>query len=192
MLLPSYCLASTFQVDQTYFAAGAQTIDFENGGYQVLPEVEGVLFIQEVLPSNFWGNCGSGLFGLRGYTNIVRGDPYSTPSFTDLAIEFSRPVYAVGGWVGNIYNFLSRDAPLVHVVVFDQEHNLLAERNIDLISSGGTPLFLGLASHVAIGRIEWRGLHGGFFGVDNVVFSSSVPSPRDSGASWIPLLLLDD
>lgn len=182
-LIPVYSNASISQVNSTYFAT-AQTINFETGISQVLPIVEGVRFIQETYPSNFFGTAGSGLFGVLGYTNIVV-DPYGTPGFSDLAIEFNRPMTAVGGWIGNISNFLNRDAPLVKVSVFDQGYKLLAERDIDLLTSGAS-VFLGFTSDSGIGRIEWRGLNGGFFSVDNVVLIS--PSPIPVPAAWVLFL----
>jgi hypothetical protein len=169
--------ASTTQVDATYFATKSQMIDFETGEYQQPPNVPGVQFAQEVFPSTFYGSRSGGLFGTYGYANIV-SDPYGNPKFTDLAINFTTPVSAVGAWVGDIWNFLGSNESLVTVSLFDTNHNLLAQNDVNL-SGIGTPVFLGFSSSENIGRIEWNGENGGFFAVDNLMFDqiSAVPNP---------------
>jgi hypothetical protein len=178
VLMASQSYASTTQIDSTYFAAGTTTVTFETGVSQVLPDVAGVQFVQEVYPSNFFGTAGGGLFGVMGFINTV-GDPYGTPRWSDLAVNFTTPVSAVGGWIGNIWNFLDSHESLVSVSVFDTDHNLLAERDINLLGLGNAPVFFGFASSESIGRIEWNGQNGGFFAVDNLMFNqaSAVPDP---------------
>lgn len=159
------------------FSSSAAIIDFE-GPTTALPVIPGVTFPQEG-PINGPGWFASTtsftntFFGNKVFANLV------SSAFSDLAIEFATPVQAVGGWVGQLRNFLTANPETITFSIFGA-NGLLEEVEVLLPVLGfSTPAFVGLRSDAGITRVEWRNGNTGFFGVDNVIYgAAAVPEPQ--------------
>jgi hypothetical protein len=157
------------------FDASATVITFETGS-TALPSVPGATFVTEGAvgsPGRFSGSGNfSGFFGAQGWSNLV------STTYSNLALAFTSPVQAVGGYVGRIPNFTDEHPSAVVVELFDSSLASLGSATIGIPAAFNSPVFFGFTADAGISRLEIRVNNSGFIGVDNVTFGTLVvPEP---------------
>ena len=171
--------ANIIAVSPSDFAPSAQVITFETGT-TALPTVPGVTFLDT--PSSdispWYGGSATlsdGFFGNQNWANLV------SATYSDLGIQFATPVQAIGGYVGNIPNFLNQHPTAVTVQLFDSSLTSLGTVSVSLPPTLNSPVFFGFTADAPIARFRMTGNNTGFFGVDNFTFGSlkaqGVPEP---------------
>jgi hypothetical protein len=165
-------VARAVSITPSDFAPGASVITFETGT-TAPPTIPGVAFIEF---GGFGGSSSAKFVGAE-FGNQAYGDLVGS-TFTDLAIQFTTPQPAIGGWVGKITNFLNNAADQMTLKVYGPTTtNLLETLPVTLPSQLDVPVFAGIARPEGIARIEWVGGNTGFFGIDNVKYGALVPEP---------------
>jgi hypothetical protein len=185
LLLNVTTFASVVQVGAGDFLPSSEFVDFETGS-TAPPELPGVTFVSEGDPSSppwFNGQCcfTSAFFGDQLYANTI------SVSLSEIAIEFSPPLHAVGAWIGHIPNLIDQHADPVLIRVLDSGGTLIWDSELDLPDVGQPPIFFGVRSDTMIGRVEWRGNDTGIFAIDNLRAGDAVPEPSTLLLLLVPL-----
>lgn len=171
--------ADIMPITPSDFAPSAQVITFETGTTE-LPTVPGVTFLDTPPsdPSPWYGGSATlsgGFFGNQNWANVV------SATYSDLGIQFATPVLAIGGYVGNISNFLNQHPTAVTVQLFNSSLTSLGTVSVSLPATLNAPVFFGFTADAPIARFRVTGNNTGFFGVDNFTFGSlegqRVPEP---------------
>lgn len=184
----SQVLAVTVAIQPSDFLPSAQVLTFETGS-TTLPSAPGVTYLDDRAQgaSTFFASNGSfndAFFGEQIMANLV------STEFSDMGLEFSPPVQAVGAWFGKIDNFLNQNPDKITFRAYGASGELLASTDVELSypQQGDEPVFAGFRSDRWISRVTWLGNDQGFFGVDNVMYGVAVPEP--ASASMLLALLV--
>jgi hypothetical protein len=172
------CRAGLIPITASQFAPGAQVIDFETGS-TALPVIPGVtfLFTPPTTSPFFAGgaefNSFGPSFGAQTWENEI------STTYSELGLDFTNPVEAIGGYVAKVPNFLNTNPADVVVQLFDSSHNSLGSATITLNATLNSPVFFGFTASEPIARFTISGNNAGFFGVDNFTYGSlsAVPEP---------------
>ncbi|MGD8454602.1 MAG: hypothetical protein PVJ57_22545 [Phycisphaerae bacterium] len=185
LLFSMTTFADVVQLGAGDFLPGSEFVDFETGS-TAPPDIPGITFVHEGDPSSppwFNGQCSfsSAFFGNQLYANTV------SVSLSELAIEFSPPLHAVGAWIGHIPNLIDQHADPVLFRILDSSGTLIWDSELDLPDVGQPPIFCGIRSDTMIGRVEWRGNDTGVFAIDNLLAGDAVPEPSMLFLLFVPL-----
>lgn len=168
--------AAIFSVSPGDFLPGKTVIGFETGSTG-LPSVPNVSFLSEGFQnpatwfdgtSNFSGFLGSA----QGWSNVT------STNYSNLGIQFTTPVEAVGAYVGRIPNFRNAHPSQVSVWLYDSTQSLVLAQSISLPTAFNSPVWFGYRSTTLISRLEIRVNNAGFFGADFVTFGN-VTGPQE-------------